>query len=177
QDHIDVLGRNDASLFLVGDAEAVREIQGLACGQKSFQRRPVILLASVGEQILDDGPLLGRLVQRKQRLAIDPAVLLGEIPTAAGVAQADNDMDAVILHIERLPAPLNAVPQDRDRFLAENGLEPLRRIIRALNHGFGSVANLNLPHEEPLSTTKDTKGHKGCETNSFFREWLTVSVG
>ena len=40
EDHVDVLGRHDAGLVLVDDAEAVREIEGFAGRQARLELRP-----------------------------------------------------------------------------------------------------------------------------------------
>ena len=73
----------------------------------------------------------------EERLAGHPAVLLRPGPSlAALVALADDDVDAVVLHVERLAAALHAVAEDGDGLVAEDRLELLRRIVRPLDDGF-----------------------------------------
>ena len=71
----------------------------------------------------------------------------GQVPAAALVALADDDVDAVVLHVERLAAALHAVAEDGDGLVAEDGLDSLRRIVRPLDDGFRDVADLDLPHD------------------------------
>src|SRR5262249_22080606 len=93
---------------------------------------------------------LGGLDQRKQRLCGHPSVLHGQIPTARLLALTDDNLDAVVLHIQRLSAALHAVAEDRDSLRAENRLQSLRRIIGAFHHGFGYISNLDLSHDRWL---------------------------
>ena len=69
QDDVDVPGRHHAGLVAVGDAEAVREIQRLACGQMGLEPRPLVLLAGVGEEVLDDGAAAQAPFDRRQGAA------------------------------------------------------------------------------------------------------------
>src|SRR5262245_22993703 len=70
----------------------------------------------------------------------------GQLPAARARPLADHHLDAVVLHVQRLAAPLHPVAQDRHRLAAEDVLDLLGRIIAALDHCFGRVANLDLPH-------------------------------
>src|SRR5271165_3973994 len=94
-----------------------------------FESRPKLFLAGVGKQVLNDGPTLSRFFIAKERLARHPAVLQCEIPAASFFTQTDDDVDAVVLHVERLATSLNAVSQNSHRFLAENGFDSFRRIV------------------------------------------------
>ena len=134
QDHVDVLRRHDAGLVAVDDAEAVREVQGLAAwsgsglsvGHCSFwpasESRYWMMV-----------PRCGGLLEREERLAGHPAVLLGQVPALPPFAQADDDVDAVVLHVERLAAALDAVAEDGDGLVAEDRLDPLRRVVGPLD--------------------------------------------
>ena len=147
QDHIDVLRRNNAGLVLIDDAEAVREVQRLALGQVRLDHGPLLLLARVGEEVLDDRSAACCFFEGEERPARLPAVLPGEVPTPpALLAQADDDPHAVVLHVERLPATLHAVAEHRDRFVLEDLPDPLRRIVGTLHHGFFHVAYFDLAH-------------------------------
>src|SRR5262249_5662122 len=115
-------------------------------GEQRFQRRPLFLLAGVGEQILNDGAALGRLLHWEESLARDPAVLLSEVPASALFAQADDHVDAVVFHVERLTPALHAIAEHGHGLIAENLLEALRGIVGSLDHGFLVWANLNLAH-------------------------------
>src|SRR3569623_70358 len=146
EDHVDVLGRHLAGLGVVDDAEAVGEVQRLALGQERLQGRPEVLLAGVAEQVLDDRAALGRLLEGEQGLARLPAVLDGLVPGARLLALADDDVAAVVLHVERLAGALDAVAQDGDDLVAEDLLDLLRRVVRALDDGFRLVTDLDLSH-------------------------------
>ena len=60
---------------------------------------------------------------------------------------ADDDVDAVVAHVQRLSAALNAIAQDGHGLVAEHLLEPFRRIIRPLDDRFDRTADLDLSHE------------------------------
>src|SRR5439155_3662215 len=79
-------------------------------------------------------------------LAGRPAVLLCQVPAAALLADADNDVDAVVPHIQRLAAALHAVAQHRHGFLPQDRPKSFRWVIGALDDGFDIVPDLNLTH-------------------------------
>src|SRR5262249_29884080 len=79
-------------------------------------------------------------------LARAPAVLHGQVPAHAAFALADDDVNTVVLHVERLASALHAVADDGDRLLAEYLLDSFGRIIRSLDDGFARVADLDLAH-------------------------------
>src|SRR5262249_43810734 len=168
QNDVDVLGRHHAGLVAEDNAEAVREVQGLTGGQVRLEGRPLLLLAGVGEQVLHDGAAPRRLLQREQRLAGNPAVLLGQLPAAALVAQADDYVEAVVLHVERLAAALDAVAEDGDGFLAQDGPQPLRRIVAPLHPRFRRIADLDLTHARFLSKVS---------TRGAVRDRVILAVG
>src|SRR5262249_53499572 len=96
EDNVDVGRRDDAGLLAVDDAEAVREVEGLAFRQVRLERRPVFLLSGVGKQVLDDGALRGGLFEWEERLARLPAVLHRLVPRTRAGPLADDHVDAVV---------------------------------------------------------------------------------
>ena len=62
------------------------------------------------------------------------------------LALADDDLDAVVLQVERLALALDAVAEDGDRLRIQNLPQPFRRIIAAFHHGFRHVTDLDLAH-------------------------------
>src|SRR5260370_41916137 len=73
QDDVDVLARNDAGLVGVNNAKSVREIQGLARCEERLEFRPLLLLARIGKEVLDNSAATCCLVQRKERLSGNPS--------------------------------------------------------------------------------------------------------
>ena len=55
EDDVDVVGRHDAGLVLVGDAEAVAEVERVAFVQMRLDQRPDLGHGGVGDEELDDG--------------------------------------------------------------------------------------------------------------------------
>ena len=81
--------------------------------------RPLLLLAGVGEQVLHDGAAaaassMGKSVWPGTQPSCD-----GQVPGARLLALADDDLDAVVLHVERLALALDAVADDGDRLLVQ----------------------------------------------------------
>src|SRR5437870_4204264 len=107
---------------------------------------PLLFLPRVGKKVLHDGAALSRLFQTEERFAWHPAVLLGQVPAPPLVAQAHDHGDAVILHVERLAAPLDTITKHGYGFLAKNVPYTLWRKIGPLNHSFRAVSDLNLTH-------------------------------
>src|SRR5208283_6148644 len=147
QDHVDVLGRHDSGLVAVDNAEAVREIQRLTGSQVGLDGRPLLLLACIREQVLDNGAALGGFFEGEQALAGYPAILHRQVPAAALVlAEPDDDRNAVVLHVQGLTAPLDAVAKDGHGFPAQDLLQFLGRIVGPFHHDFAVVSYLDLAH-------------------------------
>ena len=120
-DDVHVLGRHHAGLLLVGDGEAVREIEGVARLEVLFDQRPDGALGGVRHQHLDDGAPAHGLVDLEQRLARHPAVFDRAVPVALeGAGLADDDLEAVVAQVQRLGRPLHAVADDGDRLALEH---------------------------------------------------------
>src|SRR5204863_5796985 len=85
ENDVDVLRRDDAGLVAEDDAEAVREVERLAGGEVRLEPRPEVLLARVGEQVLDDRAAPGRFLEVDERLAGLRALLLRELRALAAV--------------------------------------------------------------------------------------------
>ncbi len=133
QDHVDILRRNDPRLIAEDDREAVREVEGLALGQVRLQFGPEVFLSRIGEQVLDDRAACGCFFQGKKRLAGHPAVFLGLLPALGALAQANDDVQPIVAHVERLALALDAIAENSNGFIAEDLLDAFRRIIRALD--------------------------------------------
>src|SRR5262249_5520592 len=101
----------------------------------------------IGKKVLHDGAAPRRLLDREQCPARLPAILPCLLPALAVLAQADDDADAVVLHVERLPAALRPVAKDGDGLVTQDFADALRRVIGTLDHGFDSVSDANLAHD------------------------------
>src|SRR5262249_13346486 len=77
-------------------------------------------------------------------LAGDPAVLDRQVPAARLLALADDHLDAVVLHVQRLAPALDAVADHRHRLRGQDLAELFRWIVAALHHGFGHIPDLDL---------------------------------
>ncbi len=80
---------------------------------------PGLGLGSVGKQIHDDGTAGDGLIDIKQVLAGNPAVLLGILPRLAALAHADDDVEAVIPQVEALAVALGAVANEGEGVVLE----------------------------------------------------------
>src|SRR5262249_4573755 len=76
------------------------------------------------------------------------------VPALGLLPLADDDVQTVVLHIERLSAALHAVAENGNGFLAENGLDAVRRIVRAFHDGFFDGPDLDFPHGAVSSEAK-----------------------
>src|SRR5262249_21555486 len=142
QDHVDFLGRDNPRLIAVDDAKAVREVQGLALRQVRLELGPKLLLAGVGEKVLNDGAARGRLFERDHALAGTPPALLTALPPAPS-ARPFPDVAPFVFHVEGLAAALRAIARARARLPAEDVADAGGRVVGALDHGFGDVADLD----------------------------------
>ena len=86
QDHVHAGRGYDARALLVGDAEAVREVERLARREVFFDGGPYGDLTRVGQQVLDDRRALGGLFDAEERFARLPAVGDGLLPALAALA-------------------------------------------------------------------------------------------
>ena len=64
----------------------------------------------------------------------------------AALALADDDLDAVVAHVERLPAALHAVAEHGDGLVLEDLPHAVRRVIGPLDALLNGVADTNLFH-------------------------------
>jgi hypothetical protein len=80
KDHVHILRRDDLGLLLVGDGEAVGEVQRIARLQVLLERGPDRLLRRVGNEALDDRAALNGFFDVEKVFALLPAVLHGAIP-------------------------------------------------------------------------------------------------
>ena len=148
EDDIDILAGNNKCLVGIDDAETVGEIKRLARSKVWLDEGPVFLLPRIRKQVLHHGALGCRFFDGEEGHAGLPAVLNGEIPRTALVAQTDDDIEAVVTHIERLATPLNAITQYRDGFLAKNRTDLVSRIIRTLVNLFRARTDADFFHDD-----------------------------
>ena len=108
----------------------MREVERLARREVFLDRRPYGDLPGVGEQVLDDRCAPGGLFDPEERLARYPAVGDGLVPAFRAFALSDDDVEPVVLEVERLPRPLYAV--------ADYGVVSSLRTSRAFSRGNSS---------------------------------------
>ena len=163
-------------LIFVDNAEAVREIESLALGQMRQELGPLLFLACIGKQVLNDRSFGGRFFHRKQSFAGNPAILFGQIPAPSLFALANDDVDAVIFHIQRLAPSLNAIAKHSHRFLAENLLQALRGKVRTFGNGFSAIANLDLSHRISFQIALLLQGLRQHRFYGCKLPWATAST-
>jgi hypothetical protein len=146
-DDVHVGGRNHAGLILIDDGEAVREIDGVALLEVLLDRGPDGLLRGVRHQHLNDGALLGRFLDFEQGLARHPAVGDGAIPVPLERGRlADDDVEAIVLHVERLGRTLDAIADHRDGLVLENLERLLDRELFARDDFFFDSTEIDRCH-------------------------------
>lgn len=84
----------------------------LALDELGLDSGPRLALGGVTEQVHDDGAARNGLIDIKQVLAGDPAVLDGVLPRLALLAHADDDVEAVVTEVETLAVALRAVADE-----------------------------------------------------------------
>ncbi len=147
EDHIDIGRGHDARALLVGDAEAVGEIERLARCEVLFDGGPYGDLPGVGEQILDDRGALGGLFDFEERFARHPAVGDGLVPAFRALALADDDVESVVAQVQRLAGALHAVADDGDGFVFEDFEGFLQGEFLAGYDVLFDVAEIDLCHD------------------------------
>ena len=146
-DDVHILRRNDAGLLVVGDREAVREIERVTGFEIGFDGRPDDALGGVGDEEFDDGAALDGFGHREEGLAGHPAVGDGAVPVAFELWRlADDDLEAVVLHVQRLRRALDAVADDSNGFFFEDLPGFRQREFLAGDDGFFRAAKINECH-------------------------------
>jgi len=149
-DHVDEVRRNDARLILVNDGKAVRKVKRVSFFQMRFDFGPQDHLRRVGNQILNDGGFLHRLFDREERLAGNPAVGDGLVPVRLVFRRLpDDDMNAVVFHVEGLCGTLYAVSQNGDHFIFKHLLRFFHRKFFRGHHIFDRAAKIDFCHKTP----------------------------
>ena len=146
EDHVHVGGRYDAGLLFIGDAEAVREIQGFPGCQVFLDGGPEGDLAGVGEEELDDGAFFAGFFDLEEGLAGYPAVGDGFVPGLGVLALADDDVEAVVAQVHGLAGPLNAVADDGDGFVFQDLFRFAQREFFAGDDAFFYAAEVDFCH-------------------------------
>jgi hypothetical protein len=91
----------------------------LALGELGLDLGPGLRLGSVGEEVHDNGGLANGLVNVEQVLAGNPAVLLSLLPRLAVLPYTDDDVQAVVAHVETLAVALGAIADEGQRVVLE----------------------------------------------------------
>ena len=117
EEYVDVFWRDDAGLFVKGNAEAMGEIEGFARGEVFFYRGPQGDLGGVAQEVADDGAFLKRFFYLEQGLAGYESVADGLVPGFGVLALTDYDIDTIIFLIQRLAGALHAVADDGHYFI------------------------------------------------------------
>lgn len=146
---VDVLGGDDASVVLEDDGETVGDVEGLAGGEVGLDLVPGELLASVGEEVHDDGTLVEGLIDLEEVLALDPAVVKSLLPRATGLADTDDHGHAVVAEVEGLATALGTVSEHAEGVVLEHLLVAALGVVRALDDvllGAAKVEGLEAAH-------------------------------
>lgn len=91
----------------------------LSLGDLRLDVGPSLGLSSITEQVHDDGALGDGLVDLKQVLAGDPAILDSILPGLALLPHANNDIQAVVTQVEALAVTLGAVADQSEGVVLE----------------------------------------------------------
>jgi hypothetical protein len=91
----------------------------LALGELGLDLRPGLGLGSVGEEVHNNGGLANGLVDIEQVLAGDPAILLGLLPRGTVLPYTDDDVQAVVAHVETLAVALGAIADEGEGVVLE----------------------------------------------------------
>ena len=145
-DSIHIGRRHDAGALLVGDAEAVGEIECLAGCQVLLHRRPERDLCRVGEQVLNHGSLLAGLLDLEERLARHPAVGHRLVPRFAVLPLPHDHIEAVVTQVERLPGALHTITDHGDRLILHHLLSLAQRKLVAGHYVLFNPAKIHFCH-------------------------------
>jgi hypothetical protein len=100
----------------------------LALGQKRLDLGPRLTLRRIAEQVHDNGALLDGLLDLEQVLARDPAVLDRVLPRLAVLADADDDVQAIVAQVKALAVALRAVADEGESVVLEVFLQKLVQV-------------------------------------------------
>src|ERR1700744_1645934 len=109
EEYVDVLGGNDAGLFVEGDAEAMGEIERFSGGQVFLHGWPQLDLGGVAQQVADDRAALQGFFDFEQGFAGNEAVSYRFIPGFGVLALTYYNVDAVVFLVECLAGSLDAI--------------------------------------------------------------------
>jgi hypothetical protein len=144
EDDVDIGRHVDLGLLLKDRGEAVREVEGLlslamvanasckaraliekifktylALGDLGLQGGPGLALGSITKQVHDNSTPRDGLINLEEVLARHPAILLGVLPRLAVLPHADDDIEAIVTHVEGLGMALRAVADDGHSVILE----------------------------------------------------------
>lgn len=80
---------------------------------------PSLTLGSITEQVHDDGASRDRLIDLEQILSWNPAILFRFFPRGAVLADANDDIQAIVSEIETLTVALGAVADQGEGVVLE----------------------------------------------------------
>ena len=150
-------GRDDAGLLAVGDREPVGEVEGLAFGQVGFDLRPHLCLPRVGQEVLDDRPPLGRLLDGEEGLPRHETVLDGLRPGLAALALPDDHPDPVVAEVQGLARSLHPVAENGHRLVLQDLLRPAQGKFLGGHDLFPNIAEFDLCHFNLLFCMKRSR--------------------
>lgn len=84
----------------------------LSLGNQRLDGRPGLTLGSITEQVHDDGTLVDGLIHLEEVLAWNPAVLLGVLPGLTVLSDTNNDIKAIVTHVQGLSMTLGSIADD-----------------------------------------------------------------
>lgn len=95
----------------------------LSLGDERLDLGPSLALGSIGEQVHDNGTPLDGLLNIKQVLSGNPAVLLGLLPRGTVLADTHNDIEAVVAEVQALAVALGAIADQSKSVILEELLQ------------------------------------------------------
>ncbi len=129
----------------------MREVDGVPFVQACLDGRPNGFLGGVGDQHLHDGALLGRFLDVKEGLARLPAVAHRPVPVLLELfGLADNHVETVIPHVQRLSGSLHAVADHGNGLVLQYIAGLLQGEFVPHDHPFDHSTKIYLSHESLL---------------------------
>ncbi len=146
-DDVDVSGHFHAGELAVNPTEAVREVEGFAGGHVRGDGGPHALDGGVVQEDHDDAGAFASFVDAEEGLADFEAIFLCALPVCSkGFVLADDNIDAVVAHVQSLGGALDAVADDGDGLTFEDLLRLLQGIFFTSDDGLNGTAKVDLSH-------------------------------
>ncbi len=126
----------------------MREIERVTGVQALLDGWPDGFLGGVGNEHFDDGAALSRFLHVEQGLAGLPAVFAGPVPVSLELLRlADDDVEAVVLHVEGLGRALDAVADHGDGLFLQHPSCVGHGKLFAHDHPFLDAPEIDQSHE------------------------------